>query len=166
MRKLPAVEHARAVMSEGTEWGVLKWMMEKKRVRAAADEARAALDDLEKKVKTTWSDDLKHAYNQLLSEDRRSKRTRKNGNAGKKVDAQEIGNHVMDAVRQVMQADDEAYDAHETAEDVFAEAEQRMSTNLAREGARKALVAYDLHESAIRHAEAIGKLAQNGVGKS
>ncbi len=166
MRKLSAVEHARAIMSEGIEWGVLKWMMEKKRVRAAADDARAALDALEKKVKATWSDDLKHAYNQLLSEDRRGKRTRKNGSVGTKIKAIEIGDHAMNAVRQVMQADDEAYDAHETAEDVFAEAEQRMSTSLAREGARKALVAYDLHESAIRHAEAIGKLAQNGVTRS
>ena len=56
-----------------------------------------------------------------------------------------------------MQADDHAYDAHETAEEVFAEAEQRMSTNLARDGARKALVAYDLHEAAIRQAETLAR---------
>jgi predicted nucleic acid-binding Zn-ribbon protein len=157
MRKLPAVENARAIMTEGMEWGVWKWMTEKKRLRETADEARAALDDLEKKVKAAWSDDLKHAYNQLLSDERNGKRTRKNGAAGKKAKSQEIDDHVRDAVRRVMQADDEAYDAHETAEDVFAEAEERMSTNLAREGARKALVAYDLHEAAIRHAEALSR---------
>jgi hypothetical protein len=153
-------------MTEGIGWGVLKWMMEKRRVREAADEARAALDDVEKKVKAAWSDDLKHAYNHLLSEDKRGKRRHKNASVGKTVKAQKIDEHVMDAVRRVMQADDEAYDAHETAEDVFAKAEQRMSTSLARDGARKALIAYDLHESAIRHAEAIVKMAQNGATNS
>jgi len=32
-----------------------------------------------------------------------------------------------------------------------------MSTNMAREGARKALLAYDLHEAAIRQAEALAR---------
>ena len=122
-----------------------------------ADEARAALDELEKKVKATWSHELKLAYNQLLSENGNGKRTRNNGTAGKKTTSQAIDRKVMDAVRQVMQADDDAYDAHETAEEVFAEAEQRMSTNLARDGARKALVAYDLHEAAIRQAETLAR---------
>lgn len=157
MRKLSAVEDAKAIMTQGTEWGVLKWMMEKKRVRETADEARAALDELEKKVKATWSDDLKLAYNQLLSENGNGKRTRKNGAGGKKTSPQEINKRITDAVRRVMQADDEAYDAHETAEEVFAQAEQRMSTNLARKGARKALVAYDVHEAAIRQAEALAR---------
>jgi hypothetical protein len=159
MRKLSAVENARAIMTEGVEWGVWKWMLEKKRVRETADEARAALDELEKKVKASWSDELKRAYNQLLSENGNGKRTRKNGAAGKKTNSQ-IDRQVVDAVRQVMQADDEAYDAHETAEEVFAEAEQRMSTNLAREGERKALVAYDLHETAIRQAEVLARSEQ------
>ncbi len=47
MRKLPAVEEARAIMTEGTEWGVWRWLLEKKRVREIADKARAALDDFE-----------------------------------------------------------------------------------------------------------------------
>ena len=157
MRKLPAVENARAIMTEGSEWGVWKWMLEKKRVRHTADEARAALDALEKKVKATWSDELKLAYNQLLSENGNGNRTRKKGAAAKKTNSQAFDRQVMNTVRQVMQADDEAYDAHETAEEVFAEAEQRMNTNLAREGARKALVAYDLHEAAIRQAEVLAR---------
>ena len=157
MRKLPAVENARAIMTEGMEWGAFRWMTEKKHVRAKADEARAALDELEKKVKSSWSDDLKTAYNHLLSENGNGRPTGKNGAAGKKTKSANIGDQVMDAVKRVMQADDEAYDAHETAEETFAEAEKRMSTNLAREGARKALVAYDLHESAIRQAETLAK---------
>ncbi len=75
MKKLAAVEKARAIMTEGQEWGVFKWMTEKKRVREVADEARAALDDLEQKVKASWSDELKIAYNQLVSE---------NGDGGKR----------------------------------------------------------------------------------
>jgi hypothetical protein len=77
MKKLPAVEDARAVMTEGTEWGVWKWLTEKKRVRGLADKARAALDDLEMKVKLTWSDDLKIAYNQVVSDDGDAKRARR-----------------------------------------------------------------------------------------
>ena len=67
MKKLHAVEDARAVMTQGLEWGVWKWLTEKKRVRALADLARAALDDLEMKVKLTWSDEHKLAYNQQLN---------------------------------------------------------------------------------------------------
>jgi hypothetical protein len=156
MRKLPALESARAIMTQGMQWGVWKWMREKQRVRHAADEARAALNEQEKKVKATWSNDLKHAYNQLLSESDEGKPKRKNGTAGAGKSA--IVDHwILESVRHVMQADDEAYDAHETAEEVFAEAEQRMSTALAREGARKALLAYDLHEAAIRKAEALAQ---------
>lgn len=157
MRKLPAVENARALMTEGMGWGMWKWLTEKKHVRATADEARAALDDLEKKVKATWNDDLKHAYNQLLSTGSSRKRSPRNGEAGTKAKTPRLDDHVLIALRRVMQADDDAYDAHETAEEAFAEAEQRMSTNLAREGARKALAAYDLHEAAIRQAEALAR---------
>src|SRR5271157_5031133 len=153
MRKLPAVEEARAIMTQGMEWGVWKWLLEKKRVRQIADEARAALDEMETKVKATWSDDLKIAYNQLVSQDGNAKRARKNDKPAKK-EAQKIDPQIMVAVTRVMEADDIAYNAHEDAEDAFAEAEKRMSTSGAREGARKALEAYVLHEGAIRKAEA------------
>jgi hypothetical protein len=69
-----------------------------------------------------------------------------------KIDPQALA-----AVKRVKEADDDAYNAHEDAEDVFAQAEKRMSTSGAREGARKALIAYDLHESAIRKAEALAR---------
>jgi hypothetical protein len=157
MRKLPAVEEAKSIMRQGMEWGVWKWMLEKTRVRQTADQARAALDEFEKKVKSGWSDDLKLAYNQLVSQNENGKRPRKNGAAGKNPKLRELDPQHLDVVRLVIQADDEAYNAHEDAEDVFAEAEERMSTNMAREGARKALVAYDLHEASIRKAEALGR---------
>ena len=157
MRKLPAVETARAIMTEGMDWGVWKWLMEKKRVRAIADEARAALDDLEMKVKETWPNEYKIAYNQLVAEDESPKRGRKQAKDKKKDDPQNLDPKVLAAVKRVKDADDEAYNAHEDAEDVFAEAERKMSTSSAREGARLALVAYDQHEEAIRKAEALGR---------
>jgi len=156
MRKLAAVEHARAIMTEGMEWGVWKWLLEKKRVRAIADEARAALDEAEKKVKAAWSDEWKIAYNQLVSQNG-AKRGRKNSKAGTKPTPHKMDPEIAVAVKHVQEADDQAYNAHEDAEDAFAEAEKRMSTSMAREGARMALVAYDLHEEAIRKAEALAR---------
>ena len=44
-----------------------------------------------------------------------------------------------------------------TLKKVFAEAERKMSTSGAREGARMALIAYDKHEAAIQKAEALAK---------
>ena len=155
MRKLSAVEEARAIMTQGTEWGVWKWLVEKKRVRAIADEARAALDKLDLKVKATWSDDLKIAYNQLVSRNGNAKQARQNKKSGDREETRKVGPPVMADIKRVKEADDEAYDAHEDAEDLFAEAEKRMSTSMARDAARKALEAYDLHEAAIRKAEAL-----------
>lgn len=157
MRKLPAVEDARAIMTQGMEWGVWKWLLEKKRVRGIADQARAALDELEMKVKLGWSDDLKIAYNQLVEENGNSKRASRQAKDDKKVKSQNADPKIISAVRGVKEADDDAYNAHEDAEDLFAEAEKKMSTSMAREAAGKALVAYDVHEAAIRKAEALAK---------
>jgi hypothetical protein len=153
MRKLPAVEDARAIMTRGMDWGMWKWLLEKKTVRGIADKARAALDDVEMKVKLSWSDDLKIAYNQLVEESGDSKQARRKDKNKEKGQ----GLKVLPAIKAVKQADDDAYNAHEDAEDLFAEAERKMSTSMAREAAAKALVAYDLHEAAIRKAEALAK---------
>ena len=157
MRKLAAVEHARAIMTEGMEWGVWKWLLEKKRVRAIADEARAALDEAEKKVKAAWSDDWKIAYNHLVSQDNNARRVRKNGPPAAMPATHKVAPEIAAAIKHVKEADDEAYNAHEDAEDAFAEAEKRMSTRGARDAAHMALVAYDLHEEAIRKAEALAR---------
>ena len=162
MRKLAAVEDARAIMTEGIEWSMWKWLLEKKRVRGIADEARAALDEFEMKIKATWSDDLKIAYNHLGSQNGDAKQARQNAKLKKKEEAPKIDSQLMAAVKRVKEAVDEAYNAHEDAEDAFAEAEKRMSTSGAREGARKALEAYDLHEAAIRKAEALARFIREG----
>jgi len=157
VKKLPAVEDARAVMAQGMAWGVWKWLTEKKRVRALADEARAALDDFEMKVKLTWSNEYKLAYNQLVSENGDARQARSKSKVVKSATNGNVDAKVLAAVTKVKQADDEAYNAHEDAEDLFAEAERKMSTVMARDAARKALEAYDLHEAAIRKAEAIAR---------
>ncbi len=157
MKKLPAVEEARAIMTEGMEWGVWKWLMEKKRVREIADHARTALDELEIQVKLKWPDEYKLAYNELVGEDepKRGRKPAKNTKSAGR--ARRAIRRSLAAVKAVADADDEAYNAHEDAEEVFAEAERKMSTSGAREGARMALVAYDKHEAAIKKAEALAK---------
>ncbi len=157
MKKLPAVEEARAIMTQGMEWGVWKWLMEKKRVRQIADKATDALNEAEMKVKATWSDELKAAYDQLLDEEEKSKRTR-GKNSGHKIDPE-----ILAIVRGVKEADDTAETKRLDAEDTFDEAERRLSTEGARQGARKALETYDLHEAAIRKAEAATRTVKNSV---
>jgi hypothetical protein len=66
-------------------------------------------------------------------------------------------------VRGVKEADDVAETKRLDAEDTFDEAERRLSTDMAREGARKALETYDLHEAAIRKAEAAARVGKEAV---
>src|SRR5690242_14910057 len=65
MHKLIPVEQAKALMNEAIEWSVWRWLLEKKRVRTAADAAVDALNAEDKNVKAAWSDDLKKAYLEL-----------------------------------------------------------------------------------------------------
>ncbi len=113
----------------------------------------------EMKVKLTWSDELKLAYNQLVTEngDAKQARGKSKSKSAKTVANGKIDPKVLAVITKVKEADDDAYNAHEDAEDLFAEAERKMSTRMAREAARKALEAYDLHEAAIRKAEALAR---------
>ena len=129
MRKLPAVEEAKSLFNEAKEWGMWRWLTEKKRARTTADAAWAALDEYEAKVKDGWSDDLKKAYR-----------------AAKTAE-----------IKHLKEAEAEAAKAHQEAEDVFAEADRRMSTTMACEGAQKALEAWEMRESVIRKLEAAGR---------
>ena len=151
MRKLIEVEDAKALMTEGIEWSVMKWMREKKRARKAADKANDALDALEQEIKRLWSAELKAAYDELLP-------ASSNAVAGRqprvKKDTDAISPETRLAARNIKHADDLAYRAHMDAENTFDEAERQLSTRLAREGAAKAIASWELHESAIRKAEA------------
>jgi hypothetical protein len=155
MRKLEAVEEARAIMTQGLEWGVFKWLMEKRKVRIIADKATAALNDAEDKVKATWSNDLKRAYNYLATQNgdaSNGKHGAKSKTAAKPGDPE-----VLAIAQKVFEADEEAERMRLDAEDTFAEGERHSSTAMAREGAGKALATYDLHEKAIRKAEAAAR---------
>lgn len=151
MEKLPEVESAKALMTEAMTWSVMKWLREKKRVRKTADQANAALDQLSRAVKEGWTDGMRAAYDALDAKAR--------GNAtprGRQKEASSsIGAPLDTVVRKVMEADDEAYRARMDAEAAFDEAERQLSTSLAREGCRKAIHCWDLHEKAIHRAEAV-----------
>ena len=61
MKKLHQVEEARALM----EWSVFHWLFEKRLVRETADQANAALDKLNRSLKTRWSGEAKAAFKEL-----------------------------------------------------------------------------------------------------
>lgn len=144
MRKIPEVEQARALMTEATNWSVMKWLRDKKHVRKMADKANEALWALQKETKASWSNELKAAYSDLVEPD-------DNHHSSKGAAP---GPEVRLLARHVKEADDEAYRAHMDAEDTFALAEKRMSTSMAKDGCRKAIYSWELYEKAIRKAEA------------
>ncbi len=137
MRELPEVEKAKALMTEAVEWSVMKWLREKKRVRKTADRANDALDQLSKQTKLLWSEELRAVYGALGTTSRATQ-----GDTG-----------MLNAVKQVKRADEEAFRARMDAETTFDEAERQLSTRMAREGCRKAIYSWELHEKAIRVAE-------------
>jgi len=137
MRKIPAVEEAKALMLEAKDWSVWHWLMQKGRVRATADKATAALAELEENVKSGWSEDLSKAAG--------------NGKV-RGVDAELRA--ALDAFREANEA---AENARLDAEATFDEAERRLSASMAREGAQKAIDSWQMREKAIRKAEAVAK---------
>jgi hypothetical protein len=158
MKKLIPVEEAKALMNEAKDWGVWRWLTEKKRVRAAADAAVEALGDLEKKVKASWSDDLKRAYRELQAQASVERNPRAKSQFQKaKEEAKNVDPQIKQAVRRVKEADDEAENARVDAEATFDEAERRLSASMAREGAQKAIDSWELREKAIRKAEALAR---------
>jgi hypothetical protein len=144
MRKLAEVEEAKALMTEGLNWSVMKWLREKKRVRRTTDKANDALWAMQKAVKDSWSDDLRLAYEDLAVRADGVERVRRPA----------IDPETKLFVKSVKEADDEAYQAHLDAEETFDQADKKLSTSLAREGARKAILSWVLYEKAIIKAEA------------
>ena len=60
-------------------------------------------------------------------------------------------------LQKVVDADRSSAHARADAEDTFDQAEKQLSTNLAREGCKKAIHSWILHEKAIRQAEAVAE---------
>jgi hypothetical protein len=149
MRKLSEVEEAKQLMNEAMEWSTFKWLWEKQKVRETADRANAALETLEKAVKAKWSKELKAAY----------KTVSKPG--ATRLDKEAEALPALLALEKVVESDRAAYRARMDAEDTFDLAEKQMSTSLAREGCKKAIHGWELHERAIRRAESAAKEAHS-----
>lgn len=141
MQKLPEVETAKSLMNEALAWPVMRWLREKKRVRQAADEANAALDRMNDSIQGRWSEDVRAAYQALVSSNGQ-RVPRMNGETGA-------------IAKKIKDANDDARRARQDAEETFDKAEKQLSTSLAREGCRKAIHSWELHETAIRKAEAV-----------
>ncbi len=148
MDQIPEVENAKALMHEATTWSVMKWLREKKHVRKTADQANAALDQMNEAVKNQWSDKVRVAYQSLIT-------TASQDRPLAKQPPPAIDAEMRAIVSRIKEADDEADRARVEAENTFDEAEKQLSTRLAREGCQKAIRSWELHEKAIRKAEAI-----------
>ena len=152
MERIPEVETARALMNEATTWSVMKWLREKKRVRKTADHANAVLDQSSLAAKERWPAALRAAYTALIT----PADGKGAGHVPQKQASQAIDPEANRIARTIREADDEAYRARMDAENAFDEAERQLSTKLAREGCRKAIHAWDMHEKAIHKAQAAG----------
>jgi hypothetical protein len=147
MDKIPEVETAKALMNEAMTWSVMKWLREKKRVRKTADQANAALDRSSQAVRERWPEPVRSLYEALAAQTRGS-----NASSPPKPPATNADTLIA---TQSKEKDDEAYCARMDAEATFDLAEKQLSTRLAREGCRKAIYSWDLHEKAIRKAETV-----------
>ncbi|HUN63283.1 MAG TPA: hypothetical protein VMU53_14900 [Candidatus Sulfotelmatobacter sp.] len=145
MRKLEEVREAKDLMTEAMEWSSFKWLFEKTRVRQTADRANEALDRLNRGVKAKWSAEAKVSYKQLAA---RSK-------AQHAVEAEGLEPDQM--IGEVHEADIAAERARQAAEELFDKAERQMNLDLAREGCKKAIHSWELHEKAIKKAEAVAE---------
>jgi hypothetical protein len=162
MRKLIQVEDAKSLLEVAKDWGVWKWLTEKKRVRRTADIAWEAFDELEKEVKSGWSGDLQSAYAELTAEaaaaDGGAPAKRKFEKA--KKDAAAVDAKIKAVARKLKDADDEAYRVRMEAERMFDEAEKRLSSSMAREASQVAIDAYNLREKAVRKADTAARAHQ------
>lgn len=137
MKKLARVEEAKALMSEARDWSVWRWLIEKRRVREAADRATEALGELEEKVKAGWSEELRKAST--------------NGRL------RSLDPELKLAFDELKKAEEAAEASRLDAEATFDEAERRLSAAMAREGTQKAIASWELREKAIRKAESMGR---------
>lgn len=137
-------------MTEAMTWSVMKWLREKKRVRKTADLANAALDRSSQSVRERWPGRIRSAYEALVMPLAGTRSARREPPSTSALDSEAA---LM--ARKSKESDDEASRARMDAEKSFDDAERQLSTSLAREGCRKAIHAWHLHEMAIQKAEAV-----------
>jgi hypothetical protein len=163
MKKIQEVEKAKALLKEAIDWSLFKWLWEKNAVREAGDKADAALDRLNKKIKAQWSDDVREGYRFLAHSNQNGK-----GRKHRELDAPSslgIDPELLQVIRQVKEIDDKAHSARVDARQTFDQAERQLNTDLAREGCKKAIHSWNLHEKAIREAEALVEMNSEMANK-
>lgn len=143
MKKIAEVEEAKALMSEAQQWGLWRWLTEKRKVRLAADTCNDALARAEKKVLESWPDEMRAAYDELAGTKKKH---------SKKTDPE-----LLETVRKVKDALDEAERVRLDAEDIFDRADRALSTSMAKDGTYRAIKAWEMREKAIRKAESVAK---------
>jgi hypothetical protein len=151
MEKISEVETAKALMTEAVAWSVMKWLRQKKRVRKIADQANAALDRLNRQVKDRWPAEVRAVYESVGKQSADKIQVHRHD----KFTSLDIVSQTFISAARVKAADEEAYRARMDAEETFDIAEKQLSTALAREGCRKAIHSWELHEKAIRIAKAL-----------
>ncbi|HUA59908.1 MAG TPA: hypothetical protein VML19_14205 [Verrucomicrobiae bacterium] len=155
MRSIAHVEQAKALLEEGQQWGVWKWLTEKKRVRAAADLAWADLEKVEKEIKASWNEDLRAAYRELQLAESADGNTKAREDYEKAVQAAKGLNSELKAfAKRLWKEDAAALSARMAAEETFDEAEQKLSVPLAQRGSTEAIAAFEKRERFIRKADA------------
>jgi hypothetical protein len=97
------------------------------------------------RLKAEWDSELKATYEQAASA--------KSNNSKSSGDSQT-------QAKKLKLAEDEARTARDDAENTFDEAEKQLSTTMAREGCRKAIRSWELHEHVIRLSEAAAQPAK------
>ena len=140
MHKLPPVEEAKTLFNEAKDWSVWRWLIEKKRARTTADAAWEALEACEEKVRAGWNEEWRQAYGHPKS---------------RRYAARD--DEVKTALERLYEDDEEAKQAHDAAEAQFDEADRRMSSSMACEGAQMAIDAWEMREKVIRKAEALAR---------
>jgi hypothetical protein len=156
MRKLPEVAEAKELMAEAVEWSVFSWMFQKPKVRETADLANAALDRMNRNVKSRWREELKAAYKES-----HAKAEKTAGRPAKGKPAAQSADDIHSLIEKVKAADAAAHRARRDAEETFDIAERQLNLELAREGCKKAIHSWELHEKAIRLAEALLEAANS-----
>jgi hypothetical protein len=151
MPKLAEVQRAKDLMHEAMEWSAFNWLFKKPTVRETADQAKAALDRLERAVKARWPDEAKAAYKSLTAKAGKAARERQKD----QQQPQTVDPQILVLVAKVVDADNAAESAGMDAANTFDEAERQWGISLAREGCNKAIHAWALREKAIRKAESV-----------
>lgn len=159
MQKLPAVEEAKTLFEEASNWSVWRWLMEKRRARAAADRANQALDEAKERIKSTWGEKISLCYREFQAEAavNGNSRARQKYERAREA-AAAIHPELKAAVKRFHELEQKAWSARMTAEETFDEADRQLSASMARAGTGQAIESWVLHEKVIRKAEALVKL--------